>query len=63
MLYELKKAFGECALSTEIDHNLASDDGSRRNGYGRKNVTFETARIDWPIPCDRQLIARYQRWL
>ena len=68
LLDELKKAFAERALNAEMDHHLASDEGSNsRNGYGRKTVTTDTGRIDLEIPRDRQstfdpqLIAKYQR--
>ena len=71
LLDELKKAFAERALNAEIDHHLnnGEEDGrpNSRNGYGRKSVLTETAKIELEVPCDPlstfdpQLIAKYQR--
>ena len=71
LLDELKKAFAERALNAEIDHHLnnGEEDGrpNSRNGYGRKSVLTETAKIELEVPRDRlstfdpQLIAKYQR--
>lgn len=68
LLDELKKAFAERALNSEMDHHLASGEpGNSRNGYGRKTVTTDNGRIELEIPRDRQssfdpqLIAKYQR--
>ena len=71
LLDELKKPFAERALNAEIDHHLnnGEEDGrsNSRNGYGRKSVLTETAKIELEVPRDRlstfdpQLIAKYQR--
>ena len=70
LLDELKKAFAERALNAEIDHHLnnGEEDGrpNSRNGYGRKSVLTETAKIELEVPRDAstfdpQLIAKYQR--
>lgn len=68
LLDDLRKALAERALNAEMDHHLASEEGSNsRNGYGRKTVMTDTGRIELEIPRDRQstfdpqLIAKYQR--
>jgi putative transposase len=69
LLDSLKKALAERALNAEMDHHLASDEGTGngRNGYGRKTVLTDTGKIAWDIPRDRQatfdpqLMAKYQR--
>src|SRR3954464_1819715 len=68
LLDDLKKALAERVLNAEMDHHLASEEpGNRRNGYGKKTVLTDTARIELSVPRDRhasfdpQLIARYQR--
>src|SRR3954464_11118272 len=69
LLDELKKALAERALNAEMDHHLNQDSESdnTRNGYGRKTVLTDTARIELAVPRDRQasfdpqLIAKYQR--
>jgi putative transposase len=68
LLDELKKALAERALNAEMDHHLSTGEpGNSRNGYGKKTVTTDTARIELDIPRDRQsrfdpqLIAKYQR--
>ena len=57
LLNELKKAFAERALNAEIDHHLnnGEEDGrpNSRNGYGRKSVLTETAKIELEVPRDR----------
>ena len=68
---ELKKALAERILNAELDDHLDNEgaEGSRnrRNGYSKKTVLTETARIDVRIPRDREgtfdpkLIQRYQR--
>ena len=68
---ELKKALAERVLNAELDDHLDSEaaDGARnrRNGYSKKTVLTETAKIDVRIPRDREgtfdpkLIQRYQR--
>jgi putative transposase len=68
---ELKKALAERVLNAELDNHLDSEaaDGAknRRNGYSKKTVLTETAKIDVRIPRDREgtfdpkLIQRYQR--
>ena len=69
LLDELKKALAERALNAEMDHHLSGEEGAgnSRNGYGRKTVVTDTARIELAVPRDRQasfdpqLIAKYQR--
>ena len=69
LLDSLKKALADRALNAEMDHHLASSEGTgnSRNGYGRKTVTTETGKFDLAVPRDRQssfdpqLIAKYQR--
>jgi putative transposase len=68
---ELKKALAERVLNAELDDHLDNEgaEGSRnrRNGYSKKTVLTETAKIDIRIPRDREgafdpkLIQRYQR--
>ena len=68
---ELKKALAERVLNAELDDHLDTEaaEGSRnrRNGYSKKTVLTETAKIDVRIPRDREgtfdpkLIQRYQR--
>ena len=68
---ELKKALAERVLNTELDDHFDTEaaEGSRnrRNGYSKKTVLTETAKIDVRIPRDREgtfdpkLIQRYQR--
>ena len=68
---ELKKALAERVLNAELDdhldHDAAEGSRSRRNGYSKKTVLTETAKIDVRIPRDREgtfdpkLIQRYQR--
>ena len=68
---ELKKAVAERVLNAESDDHLDTEgtEGSRnrRNGYSKKTVLTETAKIDVRIPRDREgtfdpkLIQRYQR--
>jgi putative transposase len=64
LLDELKKALAEQALNAEMDHHLASEEpGNSRNGYGRKTVVTDTARIDLEVPRDRddKIISMYAR--
>ena len=68
LLDDLKKALAERALNAEIEHHLANGEaGNSRNGYGKKTVVTDTARIELDVPRDRQstfdphLIAKYQR--
>jgi len=68
LLDDLKKALAERALNAEMDHHLANGEaGNNRNGYGKKTVVTDTARIELDVPRDRQstfdphLIAKYQR--
>ncbi len=66
---ELKKALAERVLNAELDDHLDNEaaEGSlnRRNGYSKKTVLTETAKIDVRIPRDREgtfdpkLIQRY----
>ena len=68
---ELKKALAERVLNAELSDHLeneaAEGRGNRRNGYSKKTVLTETAKIDVRIPRDREgtfdpkLIQRYQR--
>ena len=68
---ELKKALAERVLNAESDDHLDTEgtEGSRnrRNGYSKKTVLTETAKIDVRVPRDREgtfdpkLIQRYQR--
>ncbi len=68
---ELKKALAERVLNAELDDHLDSEAGNgaknRRNGYSKKTVLTENAKIDVRIPRDREgtfdpkLIQRYQR--
>jgi putative transposase len=68
---ELKKALAERVLNAELDdhldHDAAEGSRNRRNGYSKKTVLTETAKIDVRIPRDREgtfdpkLIQRYQR--
>jgi putative transposase len=68
---ELKKALAERVLNAELDDHLDHETGegskNRRNGYSKKTVLTETAKIDVRIPRDREgtfdpkLIQRYQR--
>ena len=55
LLDDLKKALAERALNAEIDHHLANGEaGNSRNGYGKKTVVTDTARIELDVPRDRQ---------
>jgi putative transposase len=68
---ELKKALAERVLNAELDDHLESEASegraNRRNGYSKKSVLTETAKLDVRIPRDREgtfdpkLIQRYQR--
>jgi putative transposase len=67
---ELKKALAERVLNAELDDHLdgqASGKANHRNGYSKKTVLTENAKLDLRIPRDREgtfdpkLIARYQR--
>ena len=47
LLDDLKKALAERALNAEMDHHLANGEaGNNRNGYGKKTVVTDTARIE-----------------
>jgi putative transposase len=68
LLNDLKKALAERVLNAEMDHHLANGEADNsRNGYGKKTVVTDTARIELDVPRDRQsafdphLIAKYQR--
>ena len=54
---ELKKALAERVLNAELDDHLdngaAEVSQNRRNGYSKKPVPTETAKIDVRIPRDR----------
>ena len=68
---ELKKALAERVLNAELDDHLdghaAAGKANHRNGYSKKTVLTENAKLDLRIPRDREgtfdpkLIARYQR--
>ena len=68
---ELKKAPAERVLDAELDDHLESEASegraNRRNGYSKKTVRTETAKVGVRIPRDREgtfdpkLIQRYQR--
>ena len=64
---ELKKALAERVLNAEIEDHLDGEADNSRNGYGKKTVVTDTARIELDVPRDRQssfdphLIAKYQR--
>jgi putative transposase len=71
---ELKKALAERMLNAEMDHHLGQeaeqegrDHGNHRNGYSRKKVLTDTAKLEIAVPRDREgtfdpkLIAKYQR--
>ena len=68
---ELKKALMERVLNAELDDHLEGEAAegrtNRRNGYSKKTVLTENAKIDVRIPRDREgtfdpkLIHRYQR--
>src|SRR6202008_4569809 len=68
---ELKKALAERVLNAELDDHLDNESAggakNRRNGYSKKTVLTETAKIDVRIPRDREgtfdpkLIQRHQR--
>jgi putative transposase len=71
---ELKKALAERMLNAEMDHHLtreAAEPGrncaNHRNGYSKKTVLTDAAKIEIAVPRDRagtfdpQLIAKYQR--
>jgi putative transposase len=55
---ELKKALAERVLNAELSDHLeneaAEGRGNRRNGYSKKTVLTETAKIDVRIPRDRE---------
>jgi transposase-like protein len=54
---ELKKALAERVLNADLHNHLtATTDGSknRRNGYSKKTVLTEKAKIDVRIPRDRE---------
>ena len=71
---DLKKALAERILNAEMDHHLAGEQEdeepkgrNHRNGYSKKRVLTDTAKLDIEIPRDREgsfepaLIAKYQR--
>jgi putative transposase len=55
---ELKKALAERVLNAELadhlDNEAAEGSRNRRNGYSKKTVLTETAKIDVRIPRDRE---------
>ena len=69
LIDQLKKRLAERVLNAEIDHHLDQSDeaGNHRNGYSRKSVVTDTAKLEIEVPRDRrstfepQLIAKYQR--
>jgi putative transposase len=71
---ELKKALAERMLNAEMDHHLTQEaaepgrnQANYRNGYSKKTVLTDAAKIEIAVPRDRagtfdpQLIAKYQR--
>ena len=71
---ELKKALAERMLNAEMDHHLTQvaaepdrNQANHRNGYSKKTVLTDAAKIEIAVPRDRagtfdpQLIAKYQR--
>jgi putative transposase len=71
---ELKKALAERMLNAEMDHHLTQEaaepnrnQANHRNGYSKKTVLTDAAKIEIAVPRDRagtfdpQLIAKYQR--
>jgi putative transposase len=71
---DLKKALAERMLNAEMDHHLGQETGegsadrsNHRNGYSRKKVLTDTAKLEIAVPRDREgtfdpkLIAKYQR--
>ena len=55
LLSDLKKALAERVLNAEMDHHLANREaGNSRNGYDKKTVVTNTARIELDVPRDRQ---------
>lgn len=69
LIDQLKKRLAERVLNAELDHHLEQEDeaGNHRNGYSRKTVSTDTAKLEIEVPRDRrstfepQLIAKYQR--
>lgn len=71
LINDLKKALSERILNAELDDHLASDDeqglGNHRNGYSKKTVLSDNARLTLDIPRDRsgtfdpKLIEKYKR--
>lgn len=69
LIDQLKKRLAERVLNAELDHHLDQEDeaGNHRNGYSRKTVATDTAKLEIEVPRDRrstfepQLIAKYQR--
>ena len=69
LIDQLKKRLAERVLNAELDHHLDQDEevGNQRNGYSRKSVVTDTAKLEIDVPRDRrstfepQLIAKYQR--
>jgi putative transposase len=69
LIDQLKKRLAERVLNAELDHHLdqADEAGNHRNGYSRKTVATDTAKLEIEVPRDRrstfepQLIAKYQR--
>src|SRR3954447_4998882 len=55
---ELKKALAERVVSAELDDHLdgqaAAGKANHRNGYSRKSVLAENAKLDLRIPRDRE---------
>src|SRR3546814_3522729 len=69
LLDTLKKALAERALIAEMDHHMGDDEqtGNSRNGYGRKKVKTNTAKLEIDVTRIRhgrinpQLLAHKQR--
>lgn len=71
---DLKKTLAERMLNAEMDHHLSQEvedegrnRGNHRNGYSKKRVLTDTAKLEIEVPRDREgtfepaLIAKYQR--
>jgi putative transposase len=69
LIDQLKKRLAERVLNAELDHHLEqeSEAGNTRNGFSRKTVMSDTAKLEIEVPRDRRstfeplLIAKYQR--
>ena len=54
-LGRFEESAGRAAANAEIEHHLANGEaGNSRNGYGKKTVVTDTARIELDCRADRQ---------